>query len=260
MILFTGGGALAEEYKKQFPCKIISARHLKDDELENHIINSSVVIHNSANINCQTFYEAISDNFLLTRRIIDIAHRVKPELLFIYISSMSILKTADSYKDTGDMSLYAFSKYLGEIYCLKHDHQRVSAVRFSTVFYHNPGKDGLSKLINDAKYKREITIYNDGRAMRDFIPIEVGVQYLNKVASSFNSAKRINIVSGSCISFQEIASYLSLQFPGLKVNNVSIPESAEVLSQFSKEELKIFGEIDFSLLDSAGKYIKELNG
>jgi nucleoside-diphosphate-sugar epimerase len=260
MILFTGGGALAEEYKKQFPCKIISARHLSDDELENHIISSSVVIHNSANIDCQTFDEAIRDNFLLTRRLLDLVHRVKPELFFIYISSMSILSTEDSYKETDAMSVYAFSKYLSEIYCLKHDHQRVSAIRFSTIFFSDPAKDGLSKLIYEAKQKGEITIYNDGRAMRDFIPIDIGVRYLNKLASSFNVPRRMNIASGSPVSFEQVVSCLSLIFPGLKINNVRIPEPAVVLYEFSKDQLKIQGEISFSLQDSMERYANELAG
>jgi nucleoside-diphosphate-sugar epimerase len=260
MILFTGSGALAEEYKKQFACKIISARHLSDDELESHIIDCSVVIHNSANISCKTFEEAIRDNFLLTRRIIDMVHRVKPEVIFIYISSMSLLKTGDSYKEIEEMSVYAFSKYLGEIYCLKHDHQRVSAVRFSTIFYHHPAKDGLSKLIHEAQHKGEITIYNDGGAKRDFIPIEIAVRYLNKLAFSLDIPKRINIASGSPVSFQHIVSYLSGKFPQLKINNVSIPEPPEVLSKFSKPHLKICGEIEFSLQDSMEKYVKELAG
>jgi nucleoside-diphosphate-sugar epimerase len=260
MILFTGSGALAEEYKKQFACKIISARHLSDDELENHIINCSAVIHNSANISCKTFEEAIHDNFLLTRRIIDIVHRVKPEVVFIYISSMSLLKTADSYKEIEDMSVYAFSKYLGEIYCLKHDHQRVSAVRFSTIFYHHPAKDGLSKLIYEAQREGEITIYNDGQAKRDFIPIEIAVRYLNKLASSLDIPKRINIASGNAVSFKQAVSYLSMKFSGLKITNVSIPEPPEVLSEFSKAKLKILGEIVSSLEDSMEKYVKELAG
>lgn len=258
MILFTGGGALAEEYRRQFACEIISARHVQDVELESYIRSASVVIHNSANINCNTFDEAVKDNFLLTKRILDTVHRVKPDMLFIYISSMSMLKTDDSYKDIEEMSLYTFSKYMGEIYCLRHDHKKLSAARFSTIFYRNPAKDGLSKLIHEAVYKREITIYDDGEAKRDFIPLEIGVQYLDKLTTRANIPRRINIVSGKQVRFKQAVEFLLEKIPGLKINNEQLPGATAVLSRFSGNGLAILGEINFSLQDCIATYIDEL--
>lgn len=258
MIYFTGSGSLAEEYQRQFQCRIISARSLSDDKLENEIKQATVIIHNSANINCKTFSEAINDNFLLTRRVLDLTHRVNPDALFIYISSMSMLETENSYKEVRDMTLYAFSKYLAEIYCLRHDHKKVSAVRFSTLFYRNPVKDGLSKLIHDAVTKKEITLYNDGLARRDFIPLETAVQYLNKMTSIRDVPREINIASGTATSFQWVAGILSNRIPQLKVNNLSVAATGEILSAFSKNKTDVVGEINFSLEDKIIRYINDL--
>src|ERR1019366_4441645 len=158
MILFTAGGSISTEFKSQFPCEIISARSMTDQQLEDCIRGFSVVIHNAANLICNTFNEAINDNFLLTKRVLDLVHKTKPEMKFLYISSMSILETDNTYKEIENMNLYSFSKYLAEIYCLKHNHNDLSSVRFSTIFYGDANKDGLSKLIYDAVNNKEITL------------------------------------------------------------------------------------------------------
>ena len=259
MILFTGSGSLAKEYQKQFPCKIISARKMTDNELSEQILKCSGIINNAANIKCSLFDEAINDNFLLTKRIIDLVHKVSPGLSFIHISSMSMLQTDKIYKPIEEMTLYAFSKYLAEIYCLKHDHHPVTTVRFSTLFYENPEKDGLSKLVSDAVHKKEVTLYDNGEAKRDFIPVKIAAQYLHKLISAESNCKKINIASGKAVSFKAIADQLGLHIPGLKINNITSASPAEVLHTFSREGIEIAGEIYFSLGEMIKEYADKLS-
>ena len=77
MILFTGSGAIAECFKNFFPCKIISARALNDDDLTSHILSVDVIIHNAALINAESFKDYIEANFILTKRILDLVYKIK---------------------------------------------------------------------------------------------------------------------------------------------------------------------------------------
>ncbi|MDB5272138.1 MAG: hypothetical protein JWO58_505 [Chitinophagaceae bacterium] len=258
MILFTGSGFLATEYKKKYPCQIISARFLTDIELESVIEKSDVIIHNAADVNCVDFDQCIQDNFLFTKRVLDLASRVNPTIRFIFISSMSILETTDSYKDINSMSLYAFSKYLSEIFCLKHPyHNNIVSVRFSTIFYKNHQKDGLSKLIRDAFFYKKVTIYNEGISKRDFIPINIAVEYLQKIIANKKIKGRVNIVSGHPQSFIELVEVLKKKL-AFEIENVKMEGMLDILSDFSKESINALGQIDFDIEREMNSYLDQL--
>jgi len=111
MILFTGTGALSSAFANLYPCNIVSTRFLDDIKLEKLISSSNTIVHNAAIISSQNLSSYIEGNFILTKRILDLAYNVNPNIRFINISSMSILKTSNTYLETTEMSNYALSKY-----------------------------------------------------------------------------------------------------------------------------------------------------
>lgn len=257
MILFTASGALAKEFNEQYDCKIISARFLDDQKLSENIKNASVIIHNAALIVSDDLGKFVDDNFILTKRIVDLTIKHNPNVKFLNISSMSFLKNEMEYLDIDAMSNYAFSKYLSELYCLK-QFLNICNVRFSTLFYGDQKRDGLSNLAYEAVTKKEITIYNSGEAKRDFIPINIAAQYLFKLIRMDVLPKIINIVSGNATEFGLFVQKVSEFDNTIKINNI-ISKTPEVLHDFSKDGIKSLGEIDFSIEDFFEKYILRLN-
>jgi len=246
MILFTGTGAISSTFAKLYPCKIVSARFLDDTKLESFIASSKTIIHNAASISSQSLSTYVNSNFTLTKRILDIAYNVNPNIRFINLSSMSILRTANTYLNTTEMTDYALSKYFAEIYCFSHPIKRLTNVRFSTIFYKDPQRDGLSKLAYDAVVKKKITIFNNGESHRDFIPIEIVVKYLHKLCEKENLPRKINIVSGMSLSFRYFIDKLLLKNPNIEIEDVP-SQSKNVLHNFDKDGINYLGEIDFDV-------------
>lgn len=256
MILFTGGGSLAIAFKKKYDCEIISARKLTDEQLKNTLKNAKIIFHNAALVNSTDLNSLIASNFVLTKRIIDLAAEVNPSVNFINISSMSFLGLNGDIDAMHSMSPYAISKYMAEVYCLNHK-IRTTSIRFSTIFYGNPIKDGLSKLAYEAVIKGSVDIFNNGDAKRDFIPIEIVVEYLNKLTTILHLPAVINIVSGKPTQFKEFIEHVRILNPNIVVNNID-GFTKEVLSDFSKRDIVLLGEIEFSIFDFFTKYVNKL--
>ncbi|MDH6355292.1 nucleoside-diphosphate-sugar epimerase [Dysgonomonas sp. PH5-45] len=264
MILFTGVGSLFDAFQKKYECSAISARRTSTSKLKFAFKSASVVIHNAANLSPHDLESSVEDNFNLTKRIVDTLYEVNPTAKFINIGSMSYLKSDSQYLDINDMTLYAYSKYLSETYCLKHQMKQIVLVRFSTLFYENPEKDGLSKLINDAKIYNKVSLINGGKACRNFLPIDAAVEYLNKIACGNYTDIRdkiLNIVSLNKHSFKDIADYLRKVSPSLKIENIELPEAEKniVLSEFSPQSIKNLGVVDFKLEDYILNYFNQLD-
>ncbi|WP_427875249.1 NAD-dependent epimerase/dehydratase family protein [Flavobacterium sp. MMS24-S5] len=258
MILFTGSGAIANTFAKYYDCEIISARSMDDDTLANKIKVADVIIHNAALINSNDLSEFVDANFILTKRILEIISTIKPKIKFINLSSMSFLKDENQYLNSKEMSNYAFSKYLNELFCLKYPIENISNVRFSTIFYGDFRRDGLSKIVYDCFFEKKITIYNNGEAIRDFIPIEIAVQYLYKLTNLKTLPKIINIVSGRETSFKYFVNKLVELNPEIEIFNIEI-ETPKILSEFSKSGIAELGEIDFNIDELFEKYALEIN-
>ena len=64
-----------------------------------------------------------------------------------------VVKVNDEYLQVDEMTDYAFSKFISEKYCLNSNLNSITSVRFSTIFYANENKDGISKLIFDCVNK-----------------------------------------------------------------------------------------------------------
>jgi nucleoside-diphosphate-sugar epimerase len=258
MILFTGSGALAKTFLKMYPCKIISARNITDKELEKWIIKAEVIVHNAALIYSDVFDDFINANFILTKRILCLIDKINPNAKFVNISSMSILSNENEYLSPDKMSNYAFSKFITEQYCYKHPLEKLINVRFSTIFYGDGKRDGISKLVEDSFWYNKITIYNEGEAKRDIIPIRIAAMYLFKICNLKIINRKMNIVSGKAISFKEISVLLHKGNSKLIVLEKKI-EANNVLSNFSKRDVELLGEVKFELNQEIKLYKEKLH-
>jgi nucleoside-diphosphate-sugar epimerase len=256
MILLTGQGAIAQAFSNKYPCKVASIRHMSDDELKDEIINSSVIIHNSALVGSYNLDELITSNFLLTKKIIDTIYITNPSCRFINLSSMSFLDTEDDTLLLNYMSNYGLSKYLSEHYCLNHALKNVCSVRFSTIFYQNSQRDGISKIISDAYYNRKITTFNNGIDARDILPLDIAVEYLFKICQYTESKKVFNVVSGKSTQFIELIALIKkhLTFDVVDIKN----ETKKILSDFSTKHIECLGIIDFDIEDYIINYIERI--
>lgn len=258
MILFTGNSAISRAFLEMFPCKIISARKLNNVELAFWIMKTDVIIHNAAVLNANNYKDYIEGNFILTKRIIDLVNDIKPSIKFLNISSMSILSGDNEYLHFEKMTDYGFSKFIAEQYCLNSPLRNKTNIRFSTIFYADEKRDGISKLIFDCVNRNEIILYNDGSSTRDILPMKTLCQYLYRLSKMKVLNQTVNIVSGKVYSFREIAHYLKAKNNKLIINNLS--ENVKyILSDFSKNDIEYLGFIDVDIENELSIYYDRLN-
>lgn len=222
-----------------------------------------VFIHIGALLN-GAFDELFKANFLLTKDIFDFLNSHNPEVHFIYFSSMSVLKKKNNilhgdYLDFTKMTDYAVSKYLCEIISSRYKIP-LTILRFSTLFYQNPQKDGLSKLVYDACKNNKITIYNNGVAKRDFIPLDIAAKYVVKIIENEELINQtLNIASGYETSFKNIADYLQNKIINLNVENVYLEVEDTVPTDFNDSQLDSIGRIEFNLHEKIDEYFEKLS-
>lgn len=262
MILLTGKGSFADEYTKQFKTEIASIRDLGEPGFLEKISKADVIIHNAATVESSELELSVERNFDFTRFIIKHLEKTNPTAHLILLSSMSILDPNDSYSygSVLDMTPYAYSKYLAETFSLKCNLEHVSCVRFSTLFFQDPAKDGLSKLVTDAKHDGAITIYNNGEALRNFLPLDVAVQYIEKIARRTKPEKRtFTLAAEDPTSFMSVAQILKAELPKLEIRDKALPNTGRaVLANFHQDDIKELGLIDFSLEKKIIAYLKAL--
>lgn len=259
MILLTASGSFAEAFKQTCACEVISARKLNDESLCRAVSNAAVVIHNGALIDATDDDSAISNNFDQTRRVMDAVAEFNPSARFIFLSSMSILHNDTEYLPPIEMTSYALSKYFSEIYCLRSAHQNKVIVRFSTIFYGNHTKDGLSKLVYDSVTKNQIEVYDGGRAERDFLPLMVASKYVKKLTEANRPPSPCNLVSGRATSFSHIVQILTTRFPTLRVVEKGKIDSMPVFARFSDRDVQALGIVEFSIEDEILRYAKTIS-
>lgn len=262
MTILTSNGSFAKAYMSLFDAKIVSIRKMTEADFIKNISKARVIIHNAASIQCDNQSEYIKCNFDFTRKLVDWLEKYNPNVNLIFLSSMSILDNTDDakYANTIDMSPYAYSKYLAETYCLRSQLKNVSCIRFSTLFYGDRSKDGLSNLIYNAVNDGEINIINNGEATRNFIPIEVAAKYVKKVIDISPSPKRTyNIASIKIHSYHDIAKIISNIMPNVRIiDNKTDSKPVKVLDNFNTKDIKYLGEINFSIDNYIEKNIIEL--
>ena len=272
MILFTAGGALYETFATRYPCEKRSLRAVGPVALAGSLDAGDVVIHNAANLNPVSLDAGIQDNFILTRELVQAVIAAGVDVRFIFISSMSMLGPGGVYKDPLEMNAYSFSKYLAEIYCLKSPLPAFS-VRFSTLFYKDPARDGLSKMITGAKSTGALSLLNGGRDTRDFIPLETAVDYLYKIATLPGQPDRslsgtaasihpgvLTIGSGITVSFAELAEMIKTALPATTIGSIDSAGTAPfVLSRFETADIDKLGRIKVDLPAQIQDYINTLS-
>ncbi len=262
MVLLTGGGSFAKAYQEQFDAEIASIRELGEAEFLKKLTEATTIIHNAATIVSDDLEFLTTRNFDFTRFVVQKLQELNPQAHLVLLSSMSILdpENSEAYGDVLTMMPYAYSKYLAETYCLKSPLAHVSCVRFSTLFFQDPSKDGLSKLVTDAVTSAKITVYNGGEARRNFLPLRVAVQYVAKIAEQTAPGKQTyTLAAPASTSFGDVAEILKKLLPGLQVEDKSLPSGgAPVLAEFSTANITKLGQIDFSLEDEIAVYVREL--
>lgn len=261
MIALTARGSLAQAYTKQFKADTVSFRELKEADFLKKLSQADTVIHNASTVECKDLGVSIRDNFDFTRYLVEKLQECNSGVHLVYISSMSVLDPSDDqkYGDVLKMTPYSYSKYLAETFCLLSGLENVSCARFSTLFYGDPKKDGLSRLVHDAVTGKRITIYDHGEARRNFLPLDIAAQYVNKIASGPKRGKKTyNLAAPTSSSFGEVADMLKDIVPGLEVKDKIIGNSVPVLSEFGARDIESLGVIDFSLKERVGLYAKEL--
>lgn len=250
MITLTGHGSLAEAYQKVNPdVRIASFRKLNDADMQKVIKESDCIIHNAANTWSDETQDLIDDNLNLTRRITYNILKTKLEVKFINIGSMSYLHP-EGFLSIGKMSPYAYSKFLAEMHVLMTIPNK-KLVRFSTIFYKDHTKDGLSKLIFEAVKLKKFTLINSGKDLRDWIPINIAAKYLAYVIENKTNTI-INICSGRETSFftaGKMITKLTGVSPGFK--NLEVPK---VMSKFTLA----LPEIRFDLEQEIKDYISKI--
>lgn len=258
MILFTGGGAVYEAFKKLEDCSCCSLRRERDEAVASAVASASVVVHNAASIQCESVEQALVDNFIPTLRIAGICLQHNPGVHFIYLGSMSYLESPGKPLPLEQMSPYAYSKYLGETYCLKSSLTRVHSVRFSTLFYEDPTRDGLSFLVAEAVRRRAVTTFNGGSAKRDFLPLDIAAAYLRELIQHPPQQKTINIAANRESAFSEVVAFLKRQLPDLEVRDKAFSGENRVLSDFSDPSLQLSRRIPFSLEERILQYMERV--
>ena len=245
MITLTGTGELALAYQKQSHkdnvC-VYSFRKMSDDEIGQILSKTDVLIHNSAGLK----NEDAQDNWQLTKRIVLLVLKNNPSLKFVNIGSMSYLNES-GYKPIKEMSSYAYTKFLSEIYCIA-TLPVVKSIRFSSIFYCNPKRDGLSQLISNAVYEHKMTLLNGGSDKRDWIPLYLAVKYIDTVINE-QTDKCVNVASGIPTSFLQAAKII--QKYSLSQINFKLIQTNQILSKFEKT-------IDVNLENEISHYIQYL--
>ncbi len=258
MIVFTAGGAIYEAFAARFPCRRISLRQEGVGHFVRQLKEGDIVVHNAANLSPSDLETAVRDNFTLTKDLADAIRHGGKTIPLVFISSMSMLGPQGLYKAPLEMNPYSFSKYIAELYCLKIG-LPVTCVRFSTIFYQDPTRDGLSKMIADAVATRQIQLINGGKDKRDFIPLAVAIEYLYKITGVVHAGSIYNIASGNSVSFAEAAEIVRQAVPGITVTDLQknfVPQF--VLSEFDKDDIVRLGVLPLSLQDHIREYIRKL--
>jgi nucleoside-diphosphate-sugar epimerase len=210
-----------------------------------------------------SFHDLFQSNTLLLNQLLEYFSSENPDAHLIVLSTMSLLEPServshDDYMEFRHMTDYAASKYLAEVVCSRYSIP-ITVLRFSTLFCRDPRKDGLSKLIHDAVLEGRVTLLNDGRAKRDFLPLDVAARYVTGVIGkeAFYGG-HLNIVSGGAVSFRQMVDFIRPKLNRLVVENRTVSETKRVPAEFSTEDVQRIGRVEFSLYDEVDSYIKEL--
>jgi nucleoside-diphosphate-sugar epimerase len=210
-----------------------------------------------------SYDELLKSNVFLTKDILNYLTEENPKVHFVYLSSMSLLRKktkvkSRDYLEFWEMTDYAVSKYISEILCSR-TRTPTTVVRFSTLFWRDPMRDGLSRLVFDAVNQKKITIFDNGMSRRDFLPLNIAAKYVAKMLGNESLYGRtLNVASGRETSFREIANFLSSKMSSLEVQDLPTQPLDSVPTDFGTEDISLLGEIKFDLFEEIERYRKSL--
>jgi nucleoside-diphosphate-sugar epimerase len=233
-----------------------------DDRQREKLAQCDAFIHCGALLE-GSFRDMFQSNTLLVSQLLEYFSSENPDAHLIILSTMSLLEPSahvshDDYLEFRLMTDYAASKYLAEVVCSRYSIP-ITVLRFSTLFCRDPRKDGLSKLVHDAVLDGRVTLLNDGRAKRDFLPLEVAARYVTAVIGKEEFyGRHMNIVSGQAVSFRQMVDYIRPKLNRLVVENKTVTEARSVPAEFSTEDIQRIGRIEFSVYHEVDSYIQEL--
>ena len=263
LISGTSGGFGSELIKYLDSFNTISLRYEElDEEQKSKLSDCDVFIHCGALLE-GSFEDLFNSNVLLTKKVLDYFALKNPNVHFIYLSSMSLLQKKqnilpNNYINFRGMTNYALSKYISEIICSRYKIP-ITVVRFSTLFYRDPIKDGLSRLVYNAVKNNKITIYNNGIAKRDFLPLDIAAQYIVQLIGKEKFFGRtLNIVSGKETSFRDIADFLKSRVNDLLIENKILELVNNVPTNFKCNYIYALRKIEFDLFEKINEYIQKL--
>ena len=210
-----------------------------------------------------SYDELFKSNVLLIKDILDYLTAENPKVHFVYLSSMSLLRkkpkvTSRDYLEFWEMTDYAVSKYISEILCA-YSKIPTTVVRFSTLFCRDPMRDGLSRVVFDAVNQKKITIFDNGMARRDFLPLDIAAKYVVRMLGNGSlHGRTLDVVSGRETSFREIADFLSSKMSSLEIQDLPVQPSDSIATDFGTEDISLLGKIKFDLFEEIEKYRKSL--
>lgn len=248
-ILFTGSnGLLGKKYISMFPDTIPVSVRYSDPEslikLSNELKTADVLIHAGANLNPKSWEESIQDNALLPQSIVSMAGQVNPGVHIILISSSMVLGEDCKPKLIRDMTHYAASKYIMEEISCGEAKNPITIVRFSSLFYAENNRDGLSKMVWTAAKNGNVVAAD---CKRDFIPMWAACEWINKLCNNmvwYN--KTINLASGNSVNMLDVAHHLVKKY-GVSSHHTALPDYTNVCYKFNADDTKSLGQINFDM-------------
>lgn len=234
-------------------CEVISSREiLKNEEILSKYKNSNInIIMNNFQPatqlnNLSSSSEYINSAIMVTAKVLDYLKESNINKI-IYTSSSSVYgnNILCSEKDElKPMNLHASLKVANEKLIEKFCMENKIDYTIARVFNMYGGEDRfsiVSKIIKAYKNQEELTIVNNGNAVRDFIHISDVVNIYIKLLNTKN-LYIVNIGTGNGISIKSILDFLKNQNIYIKVNNIF------------RNELKISTADNSLLLTQLGQY------
>jgi len=190
--------------------------------------------------------EYIINSILITSKVLEYFKNSSINKI-IYTSSSSVYGNNILCKESDELkplnlhaSLKVASEKLIEKFCNEHQIDYTIA-RIFNIYGGDDTFSVISKMINAVKNKEELTIVNNGNAIRDFIHIDDVVNIYSKLLS-MKDIKIINIGTGEGVSIKTILDMLKNSGFELKTNNIE------------RDELKISTADNSLLFDLVGRY------
>jgi len=248
-------------------CILISSREVsKNIDILNKYKNKKInIIFNNFQLaielnNLQSSSQYVTNAILSTSIILDYFNPIDINKI-IYTSSSSVYGNNILCKETDELkpmnlhaSLKVANEKLIEKYCLDNQIDYTIA-RIFNMYGGDDKFSVVSKIINAYKNNEELTIVNNGNAIRDFIYID-DVVFIYKILLEIKDARVLNIGTGSGSSIKGILDFLSHNSVRINVKNIFRDELKTSTSD-ARLLYKIIGKRNF--MDVENYLRKELN-